>query len=113
GHETARGIGGYALGEQAVERERLVIAARKQALDHIAAHIRRGQSFDNKRVQAVESALYPLRQLSAFRCGRVRISWMGKAGAPRWLAVHGKRMGLSMGPNMGSGIGPRIRGRAP
>src|SRR4029077_4295528 len=104
GHETARGIGGHTLGEQAVERERLVIAPCKQALDHIAAHICRGQSFDNKRVQAVESALYSLHQLSAFRCGRVRIGWMGKGGAPRWLAVHGKRMGS---------MGPGIRGRAP
>ena len=66
GDVAARGIGLDAFGEQAVERERLVIAARQQALDHVAADIGRRQALDDERIETVEGAEHALHQLAAF-----------------------------------------------
>ena len=62
GDVAALGVGLDAVGEQAVERERLVIAARQQALDHVAADIGGGQAFDDERIEAVEGAEHALHQ---------------------------------------------------
>ncbi len=50
GDKAARCVSRHAFREQSVEGERLVIAARKQALDHITADICCGQTFHNERV---------------------------------------------------------------
>ena len=80
------------FGQQAIQRERLVIAARHQALDHVAADIRRREPFDDQRIEAVEGAENALHQPAAF--GRVRID-VGKRRKIRRqgrFAMHGDGM---------------------
>ena len=89
GDVGAVGVGFDRAGEQAVERERLVIAARQQALDHVAAHLRQREAFDDERVEAVEGAEHALRQPAALGRGRVGVAGMVEAGGQRRLAVHG------------------------
>ena len=89
GDIAARGVGLHAVGEQAVERERLVIAARQQALDHVAADIGRRQTHDDERIEAVESAEHALHQFAAFRRRRVGIARMAEVRGPCRFAVHG------------------------
>src|SRR5262249_2262745 len=74
GDVTARCIGLDCLRHQAVERERLVIAARHQALDHVAADGGRGKSLDDERIEAVESAEDAPRYASALWSGRIYIT---------------------------------------
>ena len=89
GDETARGIRFHALGQQAVKRERLVVATRQQALDHVIADIDGGQALDDERIEAVEGAEHALRQLAALWRRRVGIARMAEVGWPRRRAVHG------------------------
>ena len=49
GDIAARVVGLDALGQQAVERESLVIAARHQALDHVAPDLLNGEAPDDQR----------------------------------------------------------------
>ena len=76
GDMASRGIGLHAVGEQAVKRERLVIAAREQAFDHVAADIGRRQAHDDERIKAVEGAEHSLHQLAALGCRRIGVSGM-------------------------------------
>ena len=48
--------------EQAVEREGLVIAARHQAFEHVAADRLHGEALDDERIEAVERAEHALHQ---------------------------------------------------
>ncbi len=89
GDEAARRVGRDAFGEQAVQRERLVIAAREQALDHVAADIGGGQALDDERIEAVEGAEHALHQLAAFGRRRIGIGRMAEVRAPGRLAMHG------------------------
>ena len=89
GHHAARGIGLHAIGEQAVERERLVIAARQQALDHVAADIGGRQSLDDEGIEAVEGTEHPLHQLAALGRRRIGIARMAEVRGPCRLAMHG------------------------
>ena len=52
-------VGLDGLGEQAVERERLVIAARHQALDDEAPHLLHGKPAHDQRIEAVEGSGKP------------------------------------------------------
>ena len=45
-----------AFGNQAIERERFVTAARHQALVDVLAQVSRSDSLDNKRIEAIEGA---------------------------------------------------------
>ena len=67
----ACGISRDAVGQKAVERERLVVAAGEEAFDDVAPHIGSRQSFHDEGVEAVEGAEHALRQVTAFR--RLRI----------------------------------------
>ena len=81
GDVGAVGVGLDRAGEQAVERERLVIAARQQALDHVAADLRQREAFDDERVEAVEGAEHALRQAAALGRGRIGVAQHGRSRA--------------------------------
>ena len=89
GHVAALRIGLDRAGDQAVKRERLVIAARHQALDHVAADRRRGDSFDDERIEAVECAEHALHQAAALGRGRIGIGQAGETRGQCRLAMHG------------------------
>src|SRR5262249_50950315 len=64
-----------------IKRKRLVIAARHQALDHVAADRRRCDALYDERIEAVEGAEHALYQAAALGCGG---GWRGgRGGAPR------------------------------
>ena len=82
----AAGIVGFdAARQQAVERERLVVAARHQALDDVAAHRLQGETLDDERIEAVERAEHALDDPPAL--GRVGIG-IGQRGK---VVRHGRR----------------------
>ena len=76
GDVGAVGVGLDGAGEQAVEREWLVIAARQQAFDHVAADLRQREAFDDERVEAVEGAEHALRQSAALGRRRIGVARM-------------------------------------
>ena len=84
----ACGIGRDAVGQQAVERERLVIAAGEEAFDDVAPHIGSRQSFHDEGVEAVEGAEDALRQVPAFRRLRIGVGRMGEIRPPCRFPVH-------------------------
>ena len=82
GDVAAGGIGLDRAGDEAVKRERLVIAARHQAFDHItadhitaaderAANTLGNQALHDERIEAVEAAEHAFHQAAAL--GRIRI----------------------------------------
>ncbi len=86
--------------EQAVEREGLVIAARHQTFEHVAADRLHGEALDDERIEAVERAEHALHQRSAL--GRVGIG----VGRGDKILRHGR------GAMHGDGVGGRVgRGR--
>ena len=89
------GLDGF--GEQAVERERFVLAARQQALDHVGADRLHGQSLHNERIEAVEGAEEAPGQPAALGGIGVGIGHVGEIGRQRRLAMHGDCVGL-LGP---------------
>ena len=89
GDVGAVGVGLDRAREQAVERERLVVAARQQALDHVAADLRQREAFDDERVEAVEGAEHALRQPAALGRRRIGVARMVEARRQRRFAVHG------------------------
>ena len=80
------------LGDQTIERERLVIAARHQSLDHMAADRGQRQAAHDQRVQAVEGAEHTLNQPAALGRIGIHIGHGGKGRRHRRLAVHGDGM---------------------
>ncbi|MGY3458906.1 hypothetical protein ACVWW5_004356 [Bradyrhizobium sp. LM3.4] len=84
-------------GEQAVERERLVIAAREQALDHVVPHLLHGQSLDDEGIEAVEGAENAPGQPATLGGIRIDVGHVGEIGRHRRLAVHGNGVGF-LGP---------------
>jgi hypothetical protein len=56
GDIAARVVGLDAFGQQAIERESLVIAARHQALDHEAPDLLNGDAADDQGIEAVEGS---------------------------------------------------------
>ena len=85
GHEGSRIVGFDALRQQTVKRKRLVVAARHQALDHVAAHRLHGEALDDQWIEAVEGAEHAFDQAAAFRRVRVGI------GNRRKILRHGRR----------------------
>ena len=74
--------------QQAVERERLVIAAHQQALVDRAAQLRRRQSLHDERVEAVEGAEHAAHQAPALGGVGIDVAEGGKIRRQRRLAVH-------------------------
>ena len=89
GDITARIVGFDRAGEQAVERERLVVTARHQALEHVAAQRLRRQAFDDERIKTVERAEYALHHAAAFGRFGIRIRHHGKIAGQSRVAMHG------------------------
>ena len=85
-------VGFDTLGEQGVERERLVVAAREQALDRVVFDMGGGQAFDDERIEAVECAEHAMRQLPALARGRIGVARIGEIRSPSRLAMHGDGM---------------------
>ena len=88
----SRVVGLDAPGEQAVKRERLVIAARHQALDHVASDLLNGETPDDQRIEAVEGSEQPPGQPSALRRVRIGVGHVGEIGGQSGRAVHRDRV---------------------
>ena len=65
------GVSFHRFRDQAIEAERLVVSARHQALDHVAAHGWWGDPFHNEWVEAVERVDHALHKAAALWCGGV------------------------------------------
>ena len=95
GDVTPRLVGLDGPRQQSIERERFVIAARHQALDHKAADRLHGETLDDERIEAVERAEHALDQPAALWCVGVdigqRLKSSGRAGAP-CIAIAGLAM---------------------
>src|SRR5215470_12737687 len=93
-------IGFHGLGEEAIEREWLVLAARHEAFDHIAAleivwaDLLHRQTPHDQRIEAVEGAEDAPDQPSAFGWVGVEIGEMRESGAYGWRAMHGDGVAL-------------------
>ncbi len=113
GHVAALRVGLDRAGDQAVERERLVVAARHQAFDHVAADRRRSDTSDDEGIEAVEGAEHALHQAAALGRVRVGVGQAGEACRQRGLAMHRQRMSsfrrLSLG-ELGGDLGAEQRG---
>ena len=66
-HVAARVVGFDGARQQAVERERLVVVARHQALDDVTAHRLHGEALHDEWIEAVESAEHALDDAAALR----------------------------------------------
>ncbi len=88
--DIAAGIVGLdAFGQQAIEGERLVLAAGQQALDHVAPDLLDGQSLHDHRVEAVESADDAEGEPAALGGVGVGIGHVAEARRQSWIAEHG------------------------
>jgi hypothetical protein len=93
GDVTSRIVGIDGARKQTVERERLVVAARHQAFEHIAAQRLRRQAFNDEGIKAVERAEHSLHHAAAFGGIGVGIRHDGKIAGLGRLAVHGDGIG--------------------
>ena len=93
-HIAARLIGVDCARDQPIKRERLVIAARHEAFDHLAAddidvadqwgaHALRHQAPRDKGIDAFKSAQHALNQAAALRCVGIDIAEMTEIGGER------------------------------
>ena len=82
-------VGLHALGQQAIEREGLVIAPRHQAFDHEASDLLHGEAPDDQGVEAVEGAENALHQPATLRRIGIGIGHMGEIGRQGRRAMHG------------------------
>ena len=92
GDIAARVVGLDAFGQQAVERESLVIAARHQALDHKAPDLLNGEAADDQGIEAVEGSEEAPDQPAALRRIGIGVGHMGEAGGQGRRAVHRQRV---------------------
>ena len=99
GHIAARLIGVDVARDQPIERKRLVIAARHQAFDHLAAddvdvadqrgaHALSHQAARDEGIDAFKSSQYALNQAAALRCVGIDIAEMTEIGRECGLAMH-------------------------
>ena len=86
---SARVVGLYGIGEQAIQREWFIIAARHQALEHIAADLWQRDALHDQRIEAVERTQPSPHQTAALWRIGIGISEMIKAGRQRRLSMHG------------------------
>ena len=77
GDVAALGVGLDRAGDQPVERERLVVAARHQALDHVAADGPQREPLDDQGIEAVEGAEHAVHQAAALGRGRIGVAAHG------------------------------------
>ncbi|CEG08027.1 hypothetical protein BN961_01435 [Afipia felis] len=91
GDISAGVVGIDAVGEQAVERERLVVVARHQALDHVAADLLHRDAPHDEGIQAVERAEQAPGQAATFRSVWIGIGEILKVIWQRRFAMHGNR----------------------
>ncbi len=90
GREGAVGIGVHALGDQAVERERLVLRASHQGLEHHGAEpLGCRTCLEVIGVETVEGAEQAQSQSAALRRVRVGVGEVREAGRERRRAMHG------------------------
>jgi len=108
----ARGVGRDAVGQQAVERERFVVAAGEQAFDDVTPHMCGRQSFHDERVKAVEGAEHALRQVPAFRRLRIGVGRMGEVRPPCRFPVHRDGVSSPLGMRRTQAKCDRCRQRA-
>ncbi len=80
GDIASRVVGLDAFGQQAVEREGLVIAARHQAFDHEAPDLLDGEAADDQGIEAVEGAEHAPDQPAALRRIGIGVGHMGEVG---------------------------------
>ena len=107
---VARRIGLDALGDEAVERERLVRRARHQRLIDIADEpLRRRQGLDVVRIQAVEGAEIGEIERAALGRLRVHVRQVVEVGRQGRLAVHRNRARRRTDGRRRSRAGPRAR----
>ena len=78
GDVAARIVGLDRTRQQPVKRERFVVTARHQALDHVTAEVLHRETFDDERIEAVERAEHALHQPAALRSIRIGIGKLGK-----------------------------------
>src|SRR5262245_5096239 len=93
----ARRICRYAIGQQAVQRERFVVTASKEAFDDVAPHVGGWQSFHDEGVEAIEGAEHAVRQVPALRCLRIDVGRMAETRPPCRFPMHGDRMSTWLG----------------
>ncbi len=91
-HIASFGVGLHGVREQSVERERLVVTARHQALDHVAADLRQRQAFDDEGIEAVEGAEDAEGDAAAFGGRRIGVAQGLEIRRERRFAVHGDGM---------------------
>ena len=90
GREGARVIGVHPLGDQAVERERLVLRAGHQGLEHHGAEpLGRRTRLEVVGVQTVEGAEQAESQSAALRRIRIGVGEMREAGREGRCTMHG------------------------
>ena len=108
GDVASRIVGLDRARQQAVERERLVIAARHQAFDYIAADRLHGVALDDQRIEAVESAEHALDDAAAFRRIGIGIGHGREIVRQSRRAMHGdgvSRRGVSRRRKAGTKAG--------
>ena len=77
------------LGDQAIERERLVVSPGEQALIDIFADAFGALAFDDERIETVEGAALGEREPPTLRRIRIGVGKMGEARRLGGLAMHG------------------------
>ena len=92
GDIAARVVGLDAFGQQAIERESLVIAARHQALDHKAPDLLNGDAADDQGIEAVEGSEDAPDQPPALRRIGIGVGHMREVGGKGRCAVHRQRV---------------------
>ena len=91
GDEASRRVGLNRARQQTVQREWLVITARHQAFDDVAAHRLNRETLDDKRIEAVKRAEHALDQPAALRRIGIDIGQRGKVVGEGGRAMHGDR----------------------
>ena len=106
GIETKRNVASAVIGldaprQEAVERERLVIAPRHQAFDHETPDLLDGDAPHDQGVKAVERPQNALHEPPALGRIRIGIGHMGEIGRQGRGAVHGDGVTLRRQPLAG------------
>ncbi len=91
-HIGPLGVGLDRAGQEAVQRERLVIAAHQQAFEHAATQLRRRESLDDEGIEAVERAEHAAHEAAALGRIGIDVAEGGEALRERRLSMHGDGM---------------------